>query len=367
MSFFDDFLDIVKDIGTSATRMVTDTAIDLANIATAFHFDGEMQDAKKALTDVGIHSAGDAIQKRHYAFLPEMEKNARSKYERLTGLYRQGDDLAALINRRSNQFCLMVDDLDILALECSDYEALHERLSVYPGWIDSLQNSSIKLISLGKMESYKNNWQVAAKWMLGSSRVNDAVTVLAGFSGLAAAARAAYLIKTSRVVAAVRFTKVASVAGKASLVLTVVSIGLDIGLSVFELEDRQSRLESYLRDVEAEIVRGGAELDKLNEKSRQLDELIGTLVSAAGVSLIEDWSTWYQSERQRIRVLKSALISLEGAIERAEALARANQDYSHARLFLLLTSVDPSLSAELVNAVIERVLSDASLSTSDCN
>ncbi|NJL26175.1 MAG: hypothetical protein HC902_14145 [Calothrix sp. SM1_5_4] len=47
MGFFDDFLTTVKDIGTSAVRVVTDTAIDLTDVATGLQFSEEMDAAKK--------------------------------------------------------------------------------------------------------------------------------------------------------------------------------------------------------------------------------------------------------------------------------------------------------------------------------
>jgi septal ring factor EnvC (AmiA/AmiB activator) len=362
MSFFDDFIDVVKDVGTSATRIVTDTAIDLANVTTGFQFDDDMQSAKKAMSDAGIYSAADAIQKNHYAFLKDLERDAKDKSERLTELYRQGDECVVQVNNLAAQFSAMVDDLDVLSREWSDYEALCKRLSVYPGWIDVLQALGVKLIPLSEIDNYKNNWQSAAQWMAATSLIGNGASALTGLSGIAAAARAARLIKATRVVQAAKFTKFASVAGKASLVLTIATVGLDIGLSVFEQEDRKSRLESYLRDVDEEIARAVRELAELDAKRDQLRTLIDKLMAAAGVLPKQGWSQWYAAEKQRVQTLKDALVTLEGAIKRAEALVKANHDYSRERLLKLVLSSDPLLTTEVVNVVIDQVLKSLAVS-----
>lgn len=42
MPFWNDFVDGLKDVGTSATRIVTDTAIDIGDVATGFQFSDDM-------------------------------------------------------------------------------------------------------------------------------------------------------------------------------------------------------------------------------------------------------------------------------------------------------------------------------------
>ena len=64
MSFFEDFIEGVKDVGTSSVRIITDTAIDIGNVATGFQFNDEMESAKKEMSDVGILNHKDAIEKK---------------------------------------------------------------------------------------------------------------------------------------------------------------------------------------------------------------------------------------------------------------------------------------------------------------
>ncbi len=52
MSFWDDFAEGMKDVATSTTRIVTDTAIDLGNVATGFQFNDEMEAAKKEMSEM---------------------------------------------------------------------------------------------------------------------------------------------------------------------------------------------------------------------------------------------------------------------------------------------------------------------------
>jgi hypothetical protein len=50
MSFWKDFAQGLKDVGTTTTRIMTDTAIDLGNVATGFQFNNEMEAAKKKMS-----------------------------------------------------------------------------------------------------------------------------------------------------------------------------------------------------------------------------------------------------------------------------------------------------------------------------
>lgn len=355
MSFLDDLVSVVKDIHTSTARIVVDTAIDLANVATALQFEQEMDGAKKAMKDAGIYSASEAIERRHYGFLTDMEAQAKSKYQLLTETYQAGDSLAAEVNARKARFIILGDQLDLLARESSEYEAVYARVSAYPEWVNHPKIKTAKIIPLDEINQYKTKWQEVGKWIAVSSLTTNGATLVSSLTGMAAAARAAQLMKVSRLGQVARFAKLANVAGKASVVLTVVSIGLDIGLSVAQLEDKKSRLESYLRDVDAELDRGNRALAELKEQRIQIDALIAKLVEGAGLKNDSEWERWCEMELARIRESKTKLVTVVGSIERAQKLIEANRDYRKDRLKDMILASEPELE-DIVSDLIDRTL-----------
>lgn len=355
MSFFDDFVTVVKDIGTSATRIVTDTAIDLANVATGLQFDEEMEKAKQSMKDAGIYSASDAIERGQYGFLKDMEVLAQSKYQSLTEIYRTGDQLVTDVNSRTARLFILTDQLDVLAREWDDYEAVYAKLNSHPEWIKYPNAIEIKLIPLNEINNYKTKWQEAGKWIASTSLATNAATLVSSLTGLAAAARAAQLLKLSRLGQVARFTKLANVAGKASLVLTVASIGLDIGLTVAQLEDKKNRLESYLRDVDAELARANREIADLKDKLVKANALIAKVIETAGLKNEADWEGWFDSELTRVRESKKKLITITGSIERAQKLVEVNRDCSKDRLVQMILASEPQLEGMASN-IVDRVL-----------
>ncbi|NJL26176.1 MAG: hypothetical protein HC902_14150 [Calothrix sp. SM1_5_4] len=286
-----------------------------------------------------------------------MEASANTKYQALTELYRRGDQLAEELNGRSNRFSIKVDQLEILSREWEEYEAVYASLNKHPEWIKQLQQSSITIIPLDELMAKKSQWGDAAKWIVGANLGVSASSAISTF-GASPRARAARLAKVSKVAQATRFTKVANMAGKASLVLTVVSVGLDIGLTVVQLEEKKSQLESFLREVDQEIARGNAEIAEFTQKLSTVNSLTAQLVAAAGLQNEDQWPTWHAAELDRIRSARDHLINLGGSIARAEKIAQEYRDMRRDRLINLVLASEPQL-AVVVEAIVDRVLQQA--------
>lgn len=355
MSFFKDFLGIVEDIGTSATRLVTDTAIDLANVTTGFQFNDDMEKAKKKMSEAGIYSASDAIERNHYGFLKDMEKEAKEKHDKLVDAYKQGDNLVNKLNARNNDLKIMLDDIDLLNRRVRQANEILAKLQIYTYWQTVFQESDIELLPLSKINAYDTVWDDVAKSIAITMLGSDGLSAISGLGGLAAAAKAASLTKASRIASAAKFTKIGSIAAKASMVLTVASFGLEIGLSIAELESRKNKLKDYLEEVDEELVRADGEIDEFTKQLKDTESVIKKIYKTAELNCELDWPNWVSRETTRINTFRDQLVSLEGSIKRAEQIVTLNEDYSTQELTELIMSVEPMLSQDITLEIIEQI------------
>lgn len=345
-----------KDVGTSAVRIVTDTAIDIGDTVTGFKFSKDMDNAKKTMSKAGIKKASEAIEDNHYAFLKTMQADAEKKNDELVRLCQQGKDRCAVLNNSNDKFVNMEHQLRLLSAMAEEYKSLLKEHECYPSWIDKGQSCNIKIISQFNNGDNFAKWQKVSDLMIKSGLITIGADALIGIGGIAAAVRAAQLSKLFRVASAAKFTKFSSIAGKASVALTVVVIGLDIGLSVVELEKRKDKLKQYLREVDKEISHANKDISDLQDKISLVDQLIEKLFDAAEVRGLPEWENWFKQQSDEITEASTVMISLSGAITRAECLVKhCINKYSHAELLEYVKNVEPQLSDDMINEIIEII------------
>ena len=173
MGFWNDFAEGIKDVGTSATRIVTDTAIDLGNVATGFQFNEEMESAKKEMSDAGVLSPADAIAKNHYGFLKDMEKEARTKFETVTALYQEGQLLELERDRKATDLEEMLNQADVLAQMSLEAQKLLEEATNIPNWQKWAVILDVPQLSLQKINASVTQWgEVSKKIVLSEMGVN---------------------------------------------------------------------------------------------------------------------------------------------------------------------------------------------------
>jgi hypothetical protein len=153
-----DISSVATDVGTSATRIVTDTAIDTANVITGFQFEKDMENAKKTMSNAGVLSAADAIEKNHYGFLKDMEREARTKYEEIQRLYTAGQQVELQRNLQLNELNEMLMDVDLLAQMTLEAKQLLEKASQVPDWQKWAAMLDITLPSVQQIDSYVSKW-----------------------------------------------------------------------------------------------------------------------------------------------------------------------------------------------------------------
>lgn len=232
MGFFKDFVDIAKDVGTSATRIVTDTAIDLGDVATGFQFSDEMNAAKQKMSEAGILSAADTIEKNHYGFLKDMEKEVQAKYDTIAKLYKEGQSTELARDQKADVLADMLRDADVLAQMSNEAQALLAKsrsISDWEKWMGVLEISDEALQSLDTSVSKWN--EVGQKIMLANLGTNAASGVT-GLVGLSALAKASKGLKASKISsAASKGSKFAKV-GKLAVSIQVIAWGIKEGVSV---------------------------------------------------------------------------------------------------------------------------------------
>ncbi|NBD17076.1 MAG: hypothetical protein GVY04_13315 [Cyanobacteria bacterium] len=186
---------VAKDVGTSATRIVTDTAIDLANVSTGFQFNDDMEAAKKAMSDAGIISAAEAIEKNHYGFLKDMEDEARAKHKEITRLLKKGERIELQRDNKASVLERMLLDIDNLIQISDEVNQLLEKAAQIPGWEKWAKILDISPTPITDIDKYKTDWHEIGQRIIISRMSADAASGVSALSSVGLLAKASKLTK----------------------------------------------------------------------------------------------------------------------------------------------------------------------------
>jgi uncharacterized coiled-coil protein SlyX len=352
-----DISSVATDVGTSATRIVTDTAIDTANVITGFQFEQDMENAKKTMSGAGVLSAADAIEKNHYGFLKDMEREARTKYEEVQRLYTAGQQVEFQRNLQLNELNEMLMDVDLLAQMTLEAKQLLEKASQVPDWQKWAEMLDITLPSVQQIDSYISKWdQVGLTMSRVSLGTNISAGVLSGLTALRSLAAVSKMSKVSQLAKASKFLKIGKLAGRASAVLSVASIGLDIGLSVAELEERKEKLEQYLSELNQGIAEANQDLTSFRKEVRDIGFRMDQLLQSVSPPQTHDsWDTWVAATKQELDRARTSLVDFQSIRDRAIAVAKMNCGSDYQFRVELLMSVDPDISEEEAKSILTSV------------
>ena len=365
MGFFDDFakgfVTGVKDVGTSATRIVTDTAIDIGDVATGFQFSEEMDAAKKKMSEAGVLSAAEAIEKNHYGFLKDMEREAKEKVERVSELYKTGQQVERDRDKKADQLADMLAQADQLAQKSKDALALLAAAREIPDWQKWATILDIPQQELVQVEATVAKWnEIGQRISISSLSTSVASGVTGAISGLSTLAKAGSALKASKVTSAIskgsKFAKIGKLAGRSSAVLAVVTVGLDIGLSVAQLEAKKDTLEDNLEQLNDGIAEANRDITALRREMRaiqlRIDELLGS-VEPRQTEL--SWDGWIEETTARLDAVRSRLVNPTAIIARAIEAAKDTRDLDYKSRLNLVTSVDLEISTEEARQIIADV------------
>ena len=384
MSFWSDFAEGLKDVGTSATRIVTDTAIDIGDVATGFQFSDEMQAAKQKMSDAGVLSAADAIEKNHYPFLEKMEKDAEKKLVQVQSLFNKGQAAESRGKELIETLSDMCADVSLLSQESLEAEALLAEARKIPHWEKWLIILEIPPSSLSEIDQISvatQRWQAVGKsiatagLVVGATDGAAALVALAtlskgrkltklakagragGSSALKASAKASKIMSKAS-----KFMKIGKTAGRASGVLAVVTVGLDVGLSVAELEIKKSELEDTLAILNREIAAGKQALAAVQRENASIQSNINALLnSVQPPQTLGSWLAWVEDTRRDLRAVIERLITASGAIRRAEDKAVQTRGKPMTERIRRVAAVDPDISEAEARQIIDRLDSAAGI------
>ncbi|NEP74742.1 MULTISPECIES: hypothetical protein [unclassified Okeania] len=351
-----DIASVTKDVGTSATRIVTDTAIDIANLGTGFQFDDEMEAAKKAMSDAGVLSATDAIEKNHYGFLKDMENEARTKHSEITRLYNEGQRIELERDNRAALLEIMLVDIDNLVQISDEVNQLLEKASKIPGWEKWAKMLDISLTSVEEIGKYATDWNEVAQRIVISRMSADVASSVSALASLGLIAKASKLAKVSKLSKASKFLKVGKLVGRASAVLSVASIGLDIGLSIAQLEAKQDQLEQYLKELNDGIAETNQDLTDLRREVREINLRIHELLNTVEPKQTEaSWDNWVADKTQELKQLRSRLVSFEGIRDTAMKLAQSTTGLPYDVRVGMIAASDTSIDENEAQLIIAEV------------
>jgi hypothetical protein len=358
--------DFGRDVGTAATRIVTDTAIDLTNVATGFKFNAKLEGAKNKLSKAGIHTTAEIIEENHYGFLKKMEKDVGEKIDSLTALSFEGEKIAAEIERRVLSLFEMLAQAELLSQMCAEAEAIiGPGLSDMPPWKRQQIEQSVFFKAVQQVNTASPHWDQVSALVL-ASNIAGMGSIAAGLASGNALKRAGKLARAARAAGgskamglsrkSAKFAKIGKLAGRASGVLSIATVGLDIGISVAVLEAKKKMLKKQNHELEAGLLEGKQELSLLRQEHQEIELRINELLTSVTPSQTEiSWGDWVIDTKESLRRLRSRTISLEAAMNNAFRLARRTgaRGYGKHRV-AYVASVDPSVSFEQARLLIER-------------
>ncbi len=383
MSFWDDFatgfVGTIEDIGTSATRIVTDTAIDLGNVVTGFQFQDKMDEAKKTLSNAGILSSSDAIEKNYYSFLPGMREQAKAKHDELTRLYPLATSAEQSRNEVDRKLGKMLDDIKILAQSSLEAENVFAKANQIPYWQEWAKLSNVPVDTLKKLKSSCVAWDAVCQGILisrGVTGVGDGVAATTSIiiSRITQASAVVKVSEVSEVGAAAgetsgviragsetaevlgtvgRLARIGEIAGRASAVLAVATIGLDIGLSVAQLEDQKKTLQQNIDDLDSGIAIARQDIVDMNKEASQIKSQIQELLGSV-TPLVEEnnWDAWVKQQQNIIFSALTKLTSAQGIYERAFNMAKTHPNRPYDERIEDVKSVDESITDDQAKRII---------------
>ncbi|BAZ26199.1 hypothetical protein NIES4073_71050 [Kalymmatonema gypsitolerans NIES-4073] len=362
MSLFNnEIFDTILDVETSLTRMVTDPVIDLTNVVTGGNFNDELEKAKKEMSNAGILNTTESIEKHFYSFLKDMECEARNKYQELLNLNEKGMQLESQVKEKRKVKNKIIDDIEFLMQISREAEKKFETLKVIPNLGEAMEKFGV-VPNFFKSNEYISKWKKVSETLSITIFGINTASVITGIPALSSS-----LIQQIRefknieklgqesveLQASSRLLKICRAAGKASIVLTVASIGLDVELSVVELEKRKDELEHSLTELNDDIAKISQDITELQKELKNIESLTNQLLLDVEPQLtIESWTNWVETKKEELVQLQEHLVSFEGIINQAIKVAEVTKEAKYKLRIQLIQNLDPRISEELASAII---------------
>ncbi|NEP40928.1 MAG: hypothetical protein F6K35_17525 [Okeania sp. SIO2H7] len=250
----------------------------------------------------------------------------------------------------------MLVDIDNLVQISDEVNQLLEKASKIPGWEKWAKMLDISLTSVEEIGKYATDWNEVAQRIVISRMSADVASSVSALASLGLIAKASKLAKVSKLSKASKFLKVGKLVGRASAVLSVASIGLDIGLSIAQLEAKQDQLEQYLKELNDGIAETNQDLTDLRREVREINLRIHELLNTVEPKQTEaSWDNWVADKTQELKQLRSRLVSFEGIRDTAMKLAQSTTGLPYDVRVGMIAASDTSIDENEAQLIIAEV------------
>jgi uncharacterized coiled-coil protein SlyX len=250
----------------------------------------------------------------------------------------------------------MLVDIDNLIQISNEVNQLLETASKIPGWEKWAKMLDISLTSVEEIGKYATDWNEVAQGIVISRMSADVAGGVSAVASLGMIAKASKLAKVSKTSKASKFLKVGKLVGRASGVLAVASIGLDIGLSITQLEAKQDQLEQYLKELNDGIAETNQDLTDLRREVREINLRIYELLNTIEPQQTEaSWNNWVADKTEELKQLRSRLVSFEGIRDTAMKLAQSTTGLPYDVRVKMIAASDPSIDENEAQLIIAEV------------
>ncbi len=325
------FWDKVKQPFTASTRLVTDTVLDTANLATGMQFQKDFNKAKQAMSDAGVASVGDCIEENHYPELKPLGREVARLQRSVRELDTQNN---ALLTRLNDELVPNVNRMQNALVALNSVQELNA----------ALVNASVR----GE-ENRRNDARLSTSTQ--TFQRSDAQHGL-GISGDVVGMLG--IVSGGVLLVAKSGTRVCKVASVASVAVAVASIGLEIGMSVVDCQQKKSQLSKAKRELEVLKSQLQQEQTNLQSNTRQAESRIQQILNAFEQRSVPDFLSFVERECRRIHQANLEIIfNGQETIEEFQQIQQDFEDFLNE-----FPRMDfRNLSEESRNRIIARVQS----------
>ena len=228
-----------------------------------------------------------------------------------------------------SDMCLDVSLLSQESLEARELLAEAKKIPNWEKWVTVLDIPAISLDEIDKAGvRLPEKWEAVGRSIQTSGLVVGAADGIAVLVALAAAPKEPSWRSSGRVgtsaglktsakasqvlVKSSKFIKVGKMAGRASGVLAVVTVGIDIGLSVVELEAKKSALEKTFSELNSGIAEAQKDLADLKRENEGISGSIQSLLRSVSPPQTQgSWQSWVEATWASLRLGIVRLLSVE--------------------------------------------------------
>jgi hypothetical protein len=296
-------------------------------------------------------------------------------------LFKQGQDLEKERDALVDMLSDMCAEVTLLAQASSEAETLlseAQKIHEWDKWATILDIPPVIIAEVSRVNASAKKWEQVGKKIAMSSLIVGVVEGTAALAALAALSKAKRLTKLSNLARtgsatrtgtsaivntaakSAKFLKVGKLVGRASGVLAIASLGLDIGLSVAELEQKNAQIKAVLAELDSDIAEANKDLSDLHqEKVEVLSRINELLASVEPPQTQASWPDWVEATGDTLKAAIDRLTSVKGIIERAKQKAAQTRGKPLEQRVSHVAAIDPNISAEEAEQIIKEVDSEA--------